>query len=112
MPSPRRYSRRSRCSTSPASPTAPLVLGDEPAGAALRHDTLQVGVPPLRHVALRRHESMLARRMQHGVAERAHVAGRLEALRRTQCPPAGFHDAHGAATTVSCAFLFSTTAAN
>ena len=72
-------------------PAAPFVLGHEPARGAFRDDTLHVRVPPLRHVALRSDECMLARRMQHRVAERAHVACGLEVLRGAQRPPARLH---------------------
>ena len=81
--------RRDRDPELRLAPRAPLVLGHQPPGAALGDDALHVRVPPLRHVTLGSDERMLARRVQHRVAERAHVARRLEALRGTQSSTSG-----------------------
>ena len=48
-------------------------------------------MPAPRQVAFRGNEGMFARRMQHAVAEWAHVARRLEVLRGSHRPPASLH---------------------
>ena len=64
-----------------------LVLRRELAAFTRCDDALHVGMAPFRRVALRRDQRMLARRVQHPVAEWADVARRLEVLRRAHCPP-------------------------
>src|SRR5207248_6904970 len=55
-------------------------------------DAVEVRVPASRDVSLRRDECVLARRVQHAVTERAHVARGLEALGGPHRPPPSVHE--------------------
>ncbi len=80
-----------RCSAGATSRCPPLVLGANLTATVSVADALEVRMAAPRHVALRRDQCMLARRVQHPVAERTDVARGLQALRRAHRPPAGRH---------------------
>src|SRR3954470_19151197 len=71
---------------------ARLLARREATRLALLHDAVHVRVAAFRDVALGRDESVLARRVQQAVAERADVGLRLQALRGTELPPPWLHD--------------------
>src|SRR5882757_9814106 len=75
-----------------SSSTPPLVLRRKLAALSRCKHALHVCVPPLRHVAFRCDQRVLAHRVQHPVTERADVTRRLEVLGGTHCPPPSLHE--------------------